>query len=150
MIPLQNDINVPLCVQCRKFWKSVANAAQFLRKKISIIFGILLNCWECLVLCASVWFTVAIKANEPSNTYWWSFAYSLQRRRNPESDLSPSNAETFITELSTLHFLRFIALLEIIDTIPRIDGGHRGNDFDCFWEIATTCGPPASDWGSQL
>ncbi len=43
-------------------------------------------------------------------------------------------------ELRTLHLLQFIlAVLEIIDTIPQIDGGHRGNDFDFFWEIATTC-----------
>ena len=38
-------------------------------KNYPLFLGLLLNCWECLDLCAAVRLTESIKSNEPSDTY---------------------------------------------------------------------------------
>ena len=38
-------------------------------KNYPLFLGLLLNCWECLDLCAAVKLTESIKSNEQSDTY---------------------------------------------------------------------------------
>ncbi len=133
--------NVPMCVQCTKFCKSVANTTRFLRKSLH-------HFWKSYIIVGNLWICV-LERDWKNQSNVMNHLIHVDSHSLVACNYDGIPSPTFHHQMQNFWYrvehsqfpTRVIAVLEIIDTILPILGGHRGAKMISFFEIATTCGP---------